>query len=140
MRSGNLFGDLGQGRIVCPGILEPVFRYRDGVRAAAPFPNQTRAGLQAEARRGANPARCPQGLRHCLQLSPDRLAEPAMRDFLKSVTERKDQQVATDPRRFSVVEPPFASQVLEAERPKAIDLALDCSRLPAILMRSSASI
>ena len=140
MRSGNLFGDLGQGRIVCPGILEPVFRYRDGVRAAAPFPNQTRAGLQAEARRGANPARCPQGLRHCLQLSPDRLAEPAMRDFLKSVTERKDQQVATDPRRFSVVEPPpFAPQVLEAERPKAIDLALDCSRRPAIL-RSSASI
>jgi hypothetical protein len=60
VRSGNLFGDLGQGRIVCPGILEPVFRYRDGVRAAAPFPNQTRAGLQAEARRGANPARCPQ--------------------------------------------------------------------------------
>ena len=105
-------------------MLEPLLRYRDGVRAAAPFPNQTRAGLQAEARRGANPARCPQGLRHRLQLAPARLAKPAMRDFLKSVTERKDQQVATDPRRFAVVEPPpFAPQVLEAERPNAMALS-----------------
>jgi hypothetical protein len=64
--------------------------------------------------------------RHCLQLAPDRLAESAVRDFLKSVTERKDQQVATDFRRFTVVEPPpFAPQFLEAERTNAIDLALD---------------
>ena len=120
MRSGDLFGDGGQGWIVCPGIFEPIFRDCDGVRAAAPFPNQTRAGLQAEARYGANPSRCLQGLRHRLQLAPGRLAEPAMRDFLKSVPERKDKQVAADPRRFSVVEPPpFAPQLLEAERPKA---------------------
>jgi type I restriction enzyme S subunit len=46
VRSGDLFGDLGQGRIARPGILEPIFRYRDGVRAATPFPNQTRAWLQ----------------------------------------------------------------------------------------------
>ena len=52
-------------------------------------------------------------------------AEPAVRDFLKSVTECKDKQVATDLRRFTVVEPPpFAPQVLEAERTNAIDLAL----------------
>src|ERR1700730_11014178 len=128
VRSGDLFGDLGQGWIARPGILEPILRDRDGVRAATPFPNQTRAGLQAEARRRASPARCPQGLRHCLQLAPGRFAEPAMRDFLKSVTERKDKQVATDPRRFTVVEPPpFAPQFLEAERPNAIDLALDRS-------------
>src|ERR1700719_2396132 len=114
VRSGDLFGDLGQRRIARPGILEAIFRDRDGVRAAAPFPNQTRAGLQAEARRGANPARCPQGLRHRLQLAPGRLAEPAMRDFLKSVTEGKDKQVATNPRRVSVGEPPpFAPQFLE---------------------------
>jgi hypothetical protein len=56
------------------------------VRAATPFPNETRAWLQAEARRGANPAGCPQGLRHGLQLAPGRLAEPAVRDFLKPVT------------------------------------------------------
>jgi hypothetical protein len=56
-----------------------------------------------------------------------RVALPSpLRDFLKSVTERKDQQVATDPRRLTVVEPPpFAPQFLEAERPNAIDLALD---------------
>jgi hypothetical protein len=34
VRSGDLFGDLGQRRIARPGILEPIFRYRDGVRAA----------------------------------------------------------------------------------------------------------
>src|SRR5664279_151217 len=103
LRSGNCFGDLGQGWIVCPAVFEPIFRYRDGVRAAAPFPNKTRTGLQAETRRGANPARCPQGLGHRLQLSPGRLVEPAVLDFLKSVTEGKNQQVATDPRRFTMV-------------------------------------
>jgi Natural resistance-associated macrophage protein len=61
VRSGDLFGDLGERRIARPGILEPILRYRDGVRTAAPFPDQTRAGLQAEARRRANPTRCPQG-------------------------------------------------------------------------------
>jgi hypothetical protein len=51
-----------------------------------------------------------------------------VRDFLKSVTEGKNKQVATDPRRFTVVEaPPFAPQVLKAERPNAIDLAFDHS-------------
>ena len=130
VRSGDFFGDGGQGQIACPAILEPVFRYRDGVRTAAPFPNETRTRLQAEARRGAIPTRCPQGLRHRLQLSPSCLAEPPVLDFLKSVTEGKNKQVATDPRRFTVVEPPpFAPQVLEAERPNAIDLALDRSRV-----------
>jgi hypothetical protein len=63
-----------------------------------------------------------------LQLAPGRLAEPTVRDFLKSIAERKDKQVAADPRRFTVVEPPpFAPQFLEAERPNAIDLALDRS-------------
>jgi hypothetical protein len=46
-----------------------------------------------------------QGLRHRLQLSPGRLAEPAVLDFLKSVTECKDKQVATDPRQFSATIP-----------------------------------
>ena len=128
MRAGDLFGDRGQRGIARPGILEPILSHRDGMRAAAPFPNKTRAGLQAEARRRANPARRPQGLRHRLQLAPGRLAEPAVRDLLKPVTERQDEQVATDPRRFAVIEPPpFAPQILEAERPNAIDLALDRS-------------
>ena len=82
-------------------------------------------GVQAEARRWAYPAGFGQGLRHRLQPAPGRLAEPAMRDFLKPVTEGKDKQVAADFRRLAVVEPPpFAPQVLEAERPNAIDLAL----------------
>ena len=130
MRSSDLFGDLGQRRIAssCPAILEPIFRHRDGVRTATPFADKTRAGLQAEARRRANPARRPQGLRYRLQLATGRLAKPAVFDFLKSVTERKDKEVAADPRRFAVVQPPpFATQVLEVERPNAIDLALDRS-------------
>jgi hypothetical protein len=78
-------------------------------------PRKPRAGLQAEARRGANPTRCPQGLGHRLQLVPSRLAEPAVRDFLKSVIECKDKQVATDPRWFTVGEPPFAPQFFERQ-------------------------
>jgi hypothetical protein len=63
-----------------------------------------------------------------LQLSPARLAEPAVRDFLAPVAEGKDKEVAADPRRFSVIEPPpFAPQVLKAERPNAIDFVLDRS-------------
>jgi hypothetical protein len=54
------------------------------------------------------------------------LAEPAVGDFLKSVPEGKGKEVAADPRRFTLVEPPpFAPQFLEAERPNAIDLALN---------------
>jgi hypothetical protein len=49
-----------------------------------------------------------------------------MRDLLKSVTEGYGKQIATDPRRFAVGEPPlFTTQFLEAERPTAIVLALD---------------
>ena len=51
-----------------------------------------------------------------------------MRDFLEPVAEGKDKEVAADPWRFSVIEPPpFAPQVLGAERPNAIDLVLDRS-------------
>jgi hypothetical protein len=49
MRSSDFLGDLGHGGIVVPGVLEPVFGDRDGMRAAAPFANKTRAGLEAEA-------------------------------------------------------------------------------------------
>ena len=132
MRPGDSFGDHGQRRIGRPGIFEPFFGDRDGVRSAAPFPNKAGTGLQAEAWCGANPSRCPQGPRHRLQLAPGRLAEPAVRDFLKPVAEGKSQEVAADPRRFRVVEPPpFAPQAFEAERAKASDLALDCFGYPA---------
>ena len=126
MRSGDLLGDLGQRRIARPGVLESIFRHRDGMSAAVPFANQTRTGLQAEARRGANPTRRSQGLCYRLQLATRRLAEPAVFDFLKSVTERKDKEVATDPRCVTVVQPPpFETQLLKSERPNAIELALD---------------
>jgi len=63
-----------------------------------------------------------------LQLATSRLAEPAVFDFLKSVTECKDKEVAADPRRLAVVQsPPLKTQFLEAERPNAIEFALDRS-------------
>ena len=128
MRSCDLFGDLAQGRIARAGILEPIFGDRDGMSTAVPFANKTRSWLQAEARRRANPTRCPQALRDRAELATRRFTEPAVLDFLKSVAERKDQEVATDPRCITVVQPPpFTTQFLEAERPKAIDLALDRS-------------
>ena len=77
---------------------------------------------------GPTRPRRPQGLRYRLQLAARRLAEPAVFDFLKSVSECKDKEVAADLWRFAVVQPPpFAAQLLEAERPNAIELALDRS-------------
>jgi hypothetical protein len=45
MRSGDFLGDLGEGGIVFPGIFEPISGDRDGICAAAPFADKTRAGL-----------------------------------------------------------------------------------------------
>jgi hypothetical protein len=42
MCSGDSLGDLDQGGIVFPGVLEAIFGDRDGMRAAAPFPDETR--------------------------------------------------------------------------------------------------
>jgi hypothetical protein len=133
MRSSDFLGDLGHGGIVFPGVLEAIFGDCDGMRAAAPFPNQTRAGLEAEAWCGANPAHRPQGLGHGLELPPGRLAEPALGDLLKPVTERKNKEVAADPRRLPVMEPPpFMPQSLKTEQAKALDVALDRSRIHRI--------
>jgi hypothetical protein len=97
---------------------------------AVPLANKTRSWLQAEARRRADPTRCPQALRDRSELATRRFTQPAVFDFLESVAERKDQEIATDPRRITVVQPPpFTTQFLEAERAKAIDLALDRSRV-----------
>ena len=85
MRTGDLLGDLGKGRIARPSVFETVVCHRDNMSAAVPFANQTRARLQAKARRRGDPPRCPQGFRHRLQLAPRRLAESAVLDFLKPV-------------------------------------------------------
>src|SRR5205823_14082935 len=103
-----------------------VFGDRDAMRAAAPFPDKARARLEAEARCRGNPTRCPQGLGHGLQFSAWRLAEPTMRDLLKSVTKSENKEIAADPQRLAVIEPPpFTPQSRKIERAKASDLALD---------------
>jgi hypothetical protein len=61
-----------------------------------------------------------------LQLAAGRLAEPALFDFLKPISESKDKEIATDPRRITVVQPsPFETKLLGSERTDAIELALD---------------
>ena len=126
MRPGDLFGDRAQRGIARPGIFEAIFGDRHGVRSAAPFADKTGAWLQTEARRQANLARRPQRLRHRLQLAADRLREAAALDLLKPVTERENKQIAADPRRLAAMQPPpFAAQMLEPERLKASDLALN---------------
>src|SRR5450759_5537775 len=45
VRSCYLFGDLGQGRITGAGILEPIFRHRDGVGPAMPFADKARTQI-----------------------------------------------------------------------------------------------
>jgi hypothetical protein len=123
-------GDLGQGGIAFPGIFEAVCGDRDGVRAAAPLPDETRARLEAEAWCGANPAIGPQGLGHGLELPPGRLAEAALRDLLKSVTKSENKKIAADPRRLLVIEPPpFLPQILKVERANTSDLTLNRSRV-----------
>jgi hypothetical protein len=88
--------------------------------------DKARAGLEAEAWRGANPAIGPQGLGHGLQFSAGRLAEAALCDLLKSVTKSENKEIAAEPRRLPVIEPPpFPPQSLKVERAKAIDLTLD---------------
>jgi hypothetical protein len=58
-----------------------------------------------------------------------RLAEPAVRDFLKPVAHSEDQKVTTDLRWIAVEQPaPFQTHLLKSERSDAIKLALDrCS-------------
>ena len=119
---------LVSGRIVFPGIFEPVFGDRDGMRAAVPFPDKTRAWLEAESWRGANPAIGPQGLGHGLQFSAGRLAEAALRALLKSVAESENKEIAAEPRWLLVIEPPpFPPQSLKVERANTSDLTLDRS-------------
>jgi len=61
-----------------------------------------------------------------LQLAARCLAETALFDFLKPVSESKDKEIATDPRRVTVVQPsPFETQLLKSERTDAIELTLD---------------
>ena len=48
MGTGDLFGDFRERRITRAGILESIFRHRDGVGAAMPFAHQPGARLQAE--------------------------------------------------------------------------------------------
>ena len=49
-----------------------------------------------------------------------------MFDFLKPVSESKDKEIATDPRRITVIQSsPFETQFLKSERTDAIELALD---------------
>src|SRR5262245_41946787 len=109
-----------------------VSRHRDRMSAVTPFANQTRTGLETEARRSANPTRGSQGLCYPSQLATRRLAEPAVLHFLKPVSKSKDKEIATDPRRITVVQPaPFETQLLKSERTDAIELALDRSCIHA---------
>jgi hypothetical protein len=63
---------------------------------------------------------------HGLQLAARCLAEPATFDFLKPVSQAKDKEIATDPRRISVVHAaPFETHLFKPQRPDAIELALD---------------
>ena len=61
-----------------------------------------------------------------LEFATCRLAEPALFEFLKSITHSEDKEVATDLRRIAMKQPaPFETQLLKSERSDAIELALD---------------
>src|SRR6266545_3742071 len=82
--------------------------------------------LHAEAWCCANSTRGTQCLCYCLQLATRCLSETALFYFQKPVSESKDKENATDPRRITVVQPsPYETQFLKPERMDAIELALD---------------
>ena len=54
------------------------------------------------------------------------VTQPAVFDFLKSVTEPQDKEATAELWWLAVVQPPpFQPQLLSSERPDAIELALD---------------
>ena len=115
MGTGDLVGDLGERWIAHPGIFKSLFRYRDGMGAAAPFAHQSGARLQTEAWIGSHLASGLEHLRQRLQLATCGLAEPAMLELLVPVADPPDQQVATNPWGFIAVKPsPFAADFIEA--------------------------
>ena len=61
-----------------------------------PFAHQPRARLKAEAEIGGDSARGSEHLRQRLQLATGGLAESPLLDFLETVTDPPDQQVATN--------------------------------------------
>lgn len=128
MRSRDRLGDRRQGRIVCSGIFKAIVRDGHGVRATMPLAEKTSARLQAKIWGGANSTGLLQGLHYRLQLATCRFAQPAMFELLEFVTERENKEVAADLWRCAVMQPsPFTAQLVDAERPNAVDLALDRS-------------
>ena len=116
MRSGNFFGYFAQGRIARPSVFKAVFRNRDGMSVAVPFPNQSCARLQTKARSRSDPSRFPQGLGHRLDFAMGRFAEPAVFDLLQSIAHSEDKKIATDLRWITVEQlEPFETQLLKSE-------------------------
>jgi len=72
---------------------------------------------------GGDSARGPEHLRQRLQLATGGLAESPVLDFLETVTDPPDQQVATNLWRLAAVKPPpFVTQFITAEAFKSRQL------------------
>src|SRR6516165_4727685 len=100
MRPRNPLGDHGQRAITLPLIFEPVLANEDAVGVSAPLTHQCRAGLQYDIgieRRSASLELSGEGLQPALQ-GP---ARPAMDPLLQLIGEGSDQQIATEPLRWS---------------------------------------
>jgi hypothetical protein len=91
MGAGDLFGDLGERRIIQPGIFEAVFRHRYGVGAALPFAHQPGTGLEAKPWIRSDPAFGAKHLCQRLQLALCGSAETAMLKLLKAVADPAHQ-------------------------------------------------
>lgn len=115
MRSCDLFGDLGEGRIGRSAILEPILGDGHSMGATVPLADKAGTGFQSEIWRRPNSPCCPQGLGQCLQLAQCRLAESAVIHFLAPVGDTEDQEILTELGWLALIKTsPFATQIVQA--------------------------
>ena len=142
MRPGDPFGDHAQRAIELSLILKPAVANVDGVGVTAPLTDQCRAGLQHDSRiEGRAPLFASSG--QTLQAAPQSPAAAATALLLQLVSERSDQQIATEPlRRFDTMQlAPGKAQFMRRSIRQFGDLAVDLGHdaAPRINVRIAAS-
>ena len=113
MRTGDRLRNLAERGIGFSGIFETVFHHDDRVCPPAPFPQKPRTWPDAWTRIRNNAPVRSQFLGQSYESALSPLAEAAVGKFLHTIGDSTDQQVATQPRRVTSIQPPpFGTELL----------------------------